>query len=129
MGAIVSAQFGEDVPNAPFNGFFAERELSSDLLVGIPIGNQTQDGELAWSQGVVSYDEAIDMDYPDALQMPFYRFSREGYAIAKETAESELTETTFASVKLDWTIERPLPEEVRQRCQLKPPSHEWPKRP
>ena len=43
VGAIVSAQFGEDVLHAAFDGFLAERELSSDLLVGISIGNQTQD--------------------------------------------------------------------------------------
>jgi len=47
--AIIGTQLGEDVLDAPFDGFFAERELSSDLLVGIPIGNQTQDRKLARS--------------------------------------------------------------------------------
>jgi len=53
VGAIVSAQLGEDVLDAPFDGFFADGELRCDLFVRIPIGNQTQDGDLARSQGVV----------------------------------------------------------------------------
>ena len=47
--AIIGTQLGEDVLDAPFDGLFAERELSSDLLVGIPIGNQPQDRKLARS--------------------------------------------------------------------------------
>src|SRR5437773_7802896 len=47
--AIIGSQLGEDVLDAPFDGLLAERELSSDLLVGIPIGNQTKDRKLARS--------------------------------------------------------------------------------
>ena len=81
-----------------------------------------------WRQGVVTHDEPVEGDYNDALQGPFYRFSCAGYAIAGQTKEADLTEQTFSSLKLDWTIERPLPEEIRQRCQLRPPPHEWPAR-
>lgn len=39
---VVGAQFGEDVFDVPFHGFFRNGELGGDLLVGIPTGDQAE---------------------------------------------------------------------------------------
>ena len=54
MGPVVGAQFGEDVLDSAFDGLFGDRELISNLFVGIPGGNQTQDTDFPWSEGVIS---------------------------------------------------------------------------
>ena len=36
MGSVVSAQFGEDILDPAFDGFFGDRELICNLFVGIP---------------------------------------------------------------------------------------------
>jgi hypothetical protein len=45
VGSVVGAQFGEDVLDSAFDGFFRDRELIGNLFVGISGGNQTQDGD------------------------------------------------------------------------------------
>src|SRR5258707_851102 len=53
MGTVVGAQFGEDVPDLALDSLFADRELCSNLIVGIPFGDQPQDTDLRWGQGVI----------------------------------------------------------------------------
>ncbi len=48
VGSVVGAQFGEDVLDSAFDGFFGDGELISNLFVGIPGGNQTQDTDFPW---------------------------------------------------------------------------------
>ena len=38
--SIVGAKFGKDVLDSPFDGVLCDRKLISNLLVGIPPGNQ-----------------------------------------------------------------------------------------
>ena len=53
MGPVVGAQFGEDVPDLALDGFLADRKLRSNLFVGIPFANQTQDTYFRSGQGVM----------------------------------------------------------------------------
>ena len=53
MGSVVGSQFGEDVPHSTLDGFFADRELIGNLLVGVAGGNQTQDRDFPRGQGVI----------------------------------------------------------------------------
>jgi len=53
VGSVVGAQFGEDVSDLALDGFFADRELRGNLFVSIPFGNQTQDTDFRWGQGVI----------------------------------------------------------------------------
>jgi hypothetical protein len=43
LRAIISAQLGKDVPDLSFYGIFGDRERRGDLLIGIALGDQTQD--------------------------------------------------------------------------------------
>jgi hypothetical protein len=38
LSSVASAQFGEDVLNSPLYGFFGDRELIGNLLIGISCG-------------------------------------------------------------------------------------------
>jgi hypothetical protein len=40
VSSVVGAQFGEDVSDLAFGGFFAAGELRGNLFIGIPFGNQ-----------------------------------------------------------------------------------------
>jgi hypothetical protein len=53
MGSVVSTQFGEDVPGLALDGLFADRKLRCNLFVSIPFGDQTQDTDFRWGQGVI----------------------------------------------------------------------------
>ena len=53
MGAVVGAQLGEDIPDAPLDGLFGYGQLIGDLLVRVPGGNQPQDVNFRFGQGVV----------------------------------------------------------------------------
>src|SRR5215469_14054735 len=53
LGSVVGAQFGEDVPDLAFDGFFADRELSGNFFVGVPAGNQFQDPDFRRREGIV----------------------------------------------------------------------------
>ena len=53
VGSVVGAQFGEDVSDLAFDGFFTDRKLRCNLLIGIPFGNQAQDAHFCWGQRVI----------------------------------------------------------------------------
>jgi len=43
VGSVVGTQFGEDVSDLAFDGFFTDRKMRGNLFIGIPFGNQAQD--------------------------------------------------------------------------------------
>ena len=62
VGAVVGVQFGEDAFDSSLHGFFGDRELIRDLLVGKPFGDQTEDADFGRGQRVIG-----DMESPQAM--------------------------------------------------------------
>jgi hypothetical protein len=53
VGSVLGLKFGKDVPDLALHCVLAGRELRRDLLVGIPLGNQTQDTDFRRGQRIV----------------------------------------------------------------------------
>src|SRR5271154_5271640 len=53
VGSVVGAQFGEDVSDLAFDGFFTDGKLSGNLLIGISFGNQAQDAHFCRAQRII----------------------------------------------------------------------------
>ena len=50
LRAVVDLQFVEDVPDVILHGLFAQIKIVGDLLVGFPVGNQSQNRNLSFGQ-------------------------------------------------------------------------------
>jgi hypothetical protein len=53
MGSVVSAQFGQNVSDLAFNGFFADQQLISNRFVSISLCDQTQNADFSCRQSVI----------------------------------------------------------------------------
>jgi hypothetical protein len=58
--AVVGVQFGEDALDSALDGFFGDRELIRDLLVGEPLGNQTEDADFRRGQRLLPADRRLE---------------------------------------------------------------------
>src|SRR6266403_3279371 len=53
VGSVVGAQFGEDVSDLAFDGFFTDRKMRGNLFIGIPFGTQAQAAHFCRGQRVI----------------------------------------------------------------------------
>jgi hypothetical protein len=54
VGAVISTQLGQDVPNVALHRVFGHREQRGNRFVAIALGNQAQDAHFQGGQGVFS---------------------------------------------------------------------------
>ena len=52
---VVRAQLRKNVLDSPFDGVFCNAEVICNLLVRVPVGDQAQNSDFCWCEGLIAH--------------------------------------------------------------------------